>query len=94
MTFMEEKRYEFLDHFIKELSPKGQRTLNISRIQEYMSVLYISERVLMKTLQPREDTLVNMSGFCAGNIIFLAKLFMLLRNSAQENPFEQSIKHY
>lgn len=33
MSYMEEKRYGFLDHFLVELSPKGQRTINISRIQ-------------------------------------------------------------
>ena len=59
-----------------------------------MCVLYIAERIVQKELKKREDTLVNCAGFCAGNAIFIAKLYLMSRKTEETLPFEEAIREY
>lgn len=77
---------DFIDQFIDISEPKIKKELTYSRIMENVSVIYLMLEYIKGGFQEQEVNLLNLLGHCTSNIIFLVRLFMMLRKPIQSLP--------
>jgi hypothetical protein len=76
--FIRDPTLAFIDDFIEDKSEKVKRTVRMSRIYEYLSIAYLFLEIAQERINNNESYLVNFIGYSLSNLIFTAKIYILL----------------
>ena len=75
---------------------KVKKTVRISRIHEYLSIAYLFLEIAQERIDNNESYLVNFIGFCLSNLIFTARVYILMerRPEYEDHEFEKEIENF
>lgn len=76
--FIRNPKLQFIDDFMECTDGKVKKTIRISRIHEYLSIAYLFLEIAQGRIDNNESDLINFIGFCLSNLIFVARIYMLL----------------
>ena len=87
---------QFIDDFIEYTDLKVKKTIRISRIHEYLSIAYLFLEIAQERMENNESYLINFIGFCLSNLIFVARIYILLerRPEYEDHTFEKEVEEF
>ena len=75
---------------------KVKKTVRITRIHEYLSIAYLFLEIAQGRMDNNESYLINFIGFCLSNLIFVARVYILLerRPEYEDHEFERHVDEF